>query len=72
MTSPPSVVVCYLDASALLKRYTTEIGSKWISPLCQPATGTLITTCLKARAMQEFHYAVARHLSTLSTPMAPC
>jgi len=72
MTSPPSVVVYYLDASAFVKRYTTETGSGGIGALCQPATGTLITTCLKARAMQEFHYAVARHLSTLSTPMAPC
>jgi len=44
MTSPPAVVVYYLDASALVKRYTTETGSRWISTLCQPATSTLIAT----------------------------
>ena len=44
MTSPPSVVVYYLDASALVKRYATETGSGWITALCQPATDTLIAT----------------------------
>jgi len=50
MTSPPSVVVCYLDASALVKRYTTETGSEWVQNLCQPGTDTLIATARITRA----------------------
>jgi len=56
MTSPPSVVVYYLDASALVKRYTTETGSGWTTALCQPASGTLIATAriTKAEAAAAF------------------
>ena len=56
MTSPPSVMVYYLDASALVKRYTTETGSGWVIALCQPATGTLIATgrITKAEAAAAF------------------
>ena len=56
MTSPPSALVYYLDASALVKRYTTETGSGWVIALCQPTTGTLIATAriTKAEATAAF------------------
>ena len=46
----------YRAASALVKRYTIETGSGWITPLCQPATGTLIATAniTKAEAAAAF------------------
>jgi predicted nucleic acid-binding protein len=49
-------MVSYLDASALVKRYTTETGSRWLTALCQPAPGTLIATAriTKAEAAAAF------------------
>ena len=54
MTSPPPVIVYYLDASALVKRYTTETGSRWITALCQPASGTLMATARITKAAAAF------------------
>jgi uncharacterized protein len=70
MTSLPAVVVYYLDASALVKRYTTETGSGWVQNLCQPATDTFIATAritqaeaaaafagkLRQRSLSQAHY----------------
>jgi len=49
-------MVYYLDASALVKRYTTETGSRWLTALCQPAPGTLIAIAriTKAEAAAAF------------------
>jgi len=33
------VTVCFLDSSALVKRYVAETGSAWIAALVSPAAG---------------------------------
>jgi hypothetical protein len=33
------VDICFLDSSALIKRYVTEIGSAWLTNLIEPAGG---------------------------------
>jgi predicted nucleic acid-binding protein len=50
MTSPPSVMVYSLDASALVKRDTPETGSRWLTAWCQPAPGTLIAIARLTKA----------------------
>lgn len=45
----PSLVF-YLDTSALVKRYATEIGSSWVISLCDPASENTIATALITRA----------------------
>lgn len=32
----------FLDTSALLKRYVSEVGSKWTTSICQPSTGNIV------------------------------
>jgi hypothetical protein len=56
MTNPPPGLVFYLDASALVKRYTVEVGSGWIVGLCHPSTGHPIATAriTKAEAAAAF------------------
>ena len=56
MTSLPPGLVFYLDASALVKRYTVETGSEWIVGLCHSSTGHLIATAriTKAEAAAAF------------------
>lgn len=60
----------FLDTSALIKRYVTEIGSEWTTSLCEPLTGNTIiisqTTlteavasfCRKARE-QNLHHRIS-------------
>jgi hypothetical protein len=35
----------FLDSSALVKRYRTEIGSVWIKRLIEPTAGNTIAVC---------------------------
>ena len=36
------VRVCFLDTSALVKKYMTEVGSAWVSDLTDPSSGNHI------------------------------
>lgn len=56
MTEPSSGQVFYLDTSALVKRYVSEIGSSWIIALGDPATGNQMATArlTKAEAAAAF------------------
>lgn len=47
----------YLDSSALVKRYVTEIGSAWIRQLCEEATNAIFISEL---ALVEVGSAFAR------------
>jgi predicted nucleic acid-binding protein len=54
---------CFLDASALVKRYITEAGSKWVSQLTDPAAKNAIliaeiTMAEVAAALAAKHRAV--------------
>ncbi len=44
MTYPPSGIIAYLDASALVKRYVVEAGSSWVATLCDPSAANTIAT----------------------------
>ena len=39
----------FLDSSALIKRYITEIGSTWLHNLTSPAAGNIIVVAELAR-----------------------
>ncbi len=54
----------FLDASALVKRYITEAGSKWVSQLTDPAANNTIliaeiTMAEVAAALAAKHRAVS-------------
>ncbi len=68
MTSPPSGMVCYLDASALVKRYTTETGSAWIIALCHPPRGNLLATARITKAEAAAAFASKHRHGDLSQP----
>ncbi len=36
------MVTCFLDSSALVKRYVPEVGSAWIQAVTDPAAGNLL------------------------------
>ena len=36
-----SLATCYLDTSALIKRYVAETGSEWVRALADPTSGNL-------------------------------
>jgi len=36
------VAVYYLDTSAVVKRYVAEVGTTWVSALCQPTAGNTL------------------------------
>lgn len=56
MISPSPGTVFYFDASALVKRYVTEIGNTWVIALCRPSTGNAVATAriTKAEAAAAF------------------
>lgn len=39
-----SLATCYLDTSALIKRYVAETGSEWVRALADPTSGNLLLT----------------------------
>lgn len=50
MNPAPSDSVFYLDTSALVKRYVTEIGSSWIAAVCDNTIATARITKAEAAA----------------------
>jgi uncharacterized protein len=52
------VAIYFLDSSALLKRYVSEIGTNWVQSLCDPAASHRITIATIAGA--EIVAAIAR------------
>ncbi len=59
-------MVYYLDTSALVKRYVTETGSRWIAALCQPAANHVIATVLISKVEAAAAFAVKRRQNSLS------
>ena len=54
------MTTCYLDSSALSKRYVEETGTPWLRGILAPAAGNAVVT---ARiTMVELHSALARRL----------
>ena len=61
---------CYLDTSALGKRYVDEPGSDWIRTLTAPAAeNTLLTARI---TMAEMYSALARRKREGSVPADAC
>lgn len=64
------MTTCYLDTSALIKRYVQETGTAWIQTPVAPAAGhTLLTARL---TMVEVYSALARRRREGSAPAADC
>lgn len=64
------MTTCYLDSSALSKRYVEETGTPWLRGILAPATGNAIVT---ARiTMVEIHSALARRLREGSVEAHAC
>jgi len=59
-------MVYYLDTSALVKRYITETGSRWIVALCQPTASSVIATALISKVEAAAAFAVKRRQNSLS------
>jgi predicted nucleic acid-binding protein len=64
------MTTCYLDSSALSKRYVEETGTPWLRDILAPAAGNAVVT---ARiTMVELHSALARRLREGSVDAQAC
>ena len=64
------MTTCYLDSSALSKRYVEETGTPWLRGILAPAAGNAVVT---ARiTMVELHSALARRLREGSVDAQAC
>jgi len=64
------MATCYLDSSALSKRYVEEVGTPWLRGILTPTAGNAIVT---ARiTMVELHSALARRLREGSVEAQAC
>ncbi len=61
---------CYLDTSALIKRYVQEIGTTWVLGLVAPGPGRLLLTARVT--MVEVYSALARRRREASVSPADC
>ena len=56
----------YLDASALVKRFVSEVGSDWIMGICDPIAENVIATGLISKAEVIAALAAKQRNGTLS------
>jgi predicted nucleic acid-binding protein len=63
------MTTCYLDASALIKRYVKEAGTTWVRGITAAADNTILTARI---TMVEVYSAMARRRREGSVPPADC